>query len=362
MAMRDNENKSVGKDAMRLCPVCRMPISVLAIKCRYCGAEVGRPRKEQETFTVEDLGGEKIGTYTISGNVTEALESFMQEEQAQVKEEERERIEMNRRSLKGRLRKIAGTDSGGADETPRHLTRGVQDNETIDLSSGAQKSKKEQADAESRQRIFIVGLILAGLLLFYLAFALGGTCLDNRAQNMTTAADTGTPSRAREMLAAGGSLFEAHREALRALKMKDSQTNKEILSEIRAKAIESIKSRAFANPFDMKKLTSASRDITRMAEQDTDAELISLMKEINRETGYFAFILTELDPENETATFKLNNPALTEKEQQVKVGELLQQRFQVLAVNTSNVILEDTHPEAEGRRLISRKMMSVEAY
>ena len=91
-----------------------------------------------------------------------------------------------------------------------------------------------------------------------------------------------------------------------------------------------------------------------MAEKDTDAELVNLMKEVNREIGFFAFILTDLNLETQTALFRLNNPALTEKEQQVKVGDLLQQRFRVVAINTGGVVLEDTHPEAAGRQPFSK--------
>ena len=93
MMVDKDEGSPIGQDPMRLCYVCRMPISVLAIRCRYCGAEVGRPRKEQETYTIADLGGEKVGTYTVSGNVTDALESFMMEERAQLEAAAATRVE-----------------------------------------------------------------------------------------------------------------------------------------------------------------------------------------------------------------------------------------------------------------------------
>ena len=53
------------KDPLRLCPECRMPISILANRCRFCGAAVGKPRKEVETLTVQAgqfvMGGEPVG-------------------------------------------------------------------------------------------------------------------------------------------------------------------------------------------------------------------------------------------------------------------------------------------------------------
>ncbi len=361
--MSQKEHGKTEQDAMRLCYVCRMPISVLAIKCRYCGADVGRPRKEQETFTVEDLGGEKIGTYTISGNVTDALESFIQEERAQIKEEERERLEMSRHSLRGRLRRITGVDSGVRDSegTPGR-TRDALDVASIDLSPPSKKHEAKHGDGETRQRITIVVLIIAVLVMAYAAMHFTGVCQGRRDQDDAADANAGLPNRAREILDGGGPLLDAHDEALRALKRNESAENKTTLREVRKKIVQDIKSRMYAKPFDIKKLTSTSRDITLAAERDTNAELIALMKEVNQEIGYFAFILTDLNLENETAVFRLNNPALAEKEQQVKVGDMLQKRFRILTINGSGVVMEDTHPEAGGRQLIAKKMLPAEAY
>ena len=83
------------QDALRPCPICRTPISVLAVRCRHCGAEVGRPRKETETFTIRDLGGESETTYTVSGNVLDALEIFRAEELSAQRQQRRTR-EVNR--------------------------------------------------------------------------------------------------------------------------------------------------------------------------------------------------------------------------------------------------------------------------
>ena len=71
-------------DKTRLCPHCRMPISVLATKCRFCGEEVGRPRDQSRSLTVDDLGGEGGSRYAPSSSVMEALESFRVEETTNV--------------------------------------------------------------------------------------------------------------------------------------------------------------------------------------------------------------------------------------------------------------------------------------
>ncbi|HPU97857.1 MAG TPA: hypothetical protein PLO53_07865, partial [Candidatus Hydrogenedentes bacterium] len=59
-----------------------MPISVLANRCPHCGSIVGRPRKETEVLTVKDLGGESKAQHIVSGNLREAMEAFISEQQA----------------------------------------------------------------------------------------------------------------------------------------------------------------------------------------------------------------------------------------------------------------------------------------
>ena len=63
-------------DKTRLCPSCRMQISVLATKCRFCGENVSRPRVEDRHFTIRDLGGENSRKYAASESMLSALESF----------------------------------------------------------------------------------------------------------------------------------------------------------------------------------------------------------------------------------------------------------------------------------------------
>jgi len=86
-------------DPMRLCPECRMPISVLANRCPHCGSIVGRPRKETEVLTVKDLGGESKAQHVVSGNVREAMEAFISEQQAMARTRMLEEEEQKKKSL-----------------------------------------------------------------------------------------------------------------------------------------------------------------------------------------------------------------------------------------------------------------------
>ncbi len=64
------------EDELRLCPVCRMSISVWATRCRFCGEEVGRPKREEKKLTMRDLGAPKQAAYKQSEEVRKALDDF----------------------------------------------------------------------------------------------------------------------------------------------------------------------------------------------------------------------------------------------------------------------------------------------
>lgn len=362
----ENMGKSVDLDPMRLCYVCRMPISVLATRCRFCGVEVGRPRKEQEKFTVQDLGGEKVGNYTVSGNVTDALESFMMEERAQIMAVERERIEARNRTLTGRLQRALKGDSDARNSASDAETSvGSSSIDNISLSPVSQRSTSQRPNMSEDSigsKILVVVAVIVGLVVLYFASGYAWSWIRGYGAQDVPADNFVYPNRAHEILARGGSIVEAHEDALIALRYNDTRENRDIAREIRDMAIKDVKARAYAVPFDMNKLATASRDITQIARRDNDAEIMHIMEVINREVGYFAFLLTQLDLENGTATFRLNNPALLEKEQQVEAGDLLQGRFKVLSVSSRGVLLEDTNPETPGRKLLAKRMVAVEPY
>ncbi|HNZ19239.1 MAG TPA: hypothetical protein PKK44_12995, partial [Candidatus Hydrogenedentes bacterium] len=50
-------------DKTRVCPYCRMEISIFATKCFHCGERVDPPRTDQRHFSMEDLGGRKSTNY-----------------------------------------------------------------------------------------------------------------------------------------------------------------------------------------------------------------------------------------------------------------------------------------------------------
>lgn len=360
------ENQTYAGDPTRLCPVCRTPISVLAIRCRFCGAEVGRPRKEQETFTVKDLGGEQKSSYTLSGNVTDALEAFISEERSQIEAKERERQSAARKSL---FRRSKPEDTAATD-SQKSPSFGLPelDAQALDLASVATSTSIRSKSVRPKEmsilttlgnKVLVIAAIVAGLIVlsfvivFVLPYLRGNS--DAGGDNFIY------PNRAEEFYSSGRPMVEVLEEALTALKHNNTAENVAIAEKMRRRLIEQIEAEAFAAPFDMYKLNNASKDINRAAIVDADPKTLALMEEVNREVASFKFILTKIAEDNQSAVFRLNNTFVTEKEQTVIVGDMLLDRFLVKSITPHEVRLEDTSPRGAGRQLLSRYMESVEA-
>ena len=360
------ENQSQENDPTRLCPVCRMPISILAVRCRFCGAEVGRPRKEQETFTVKDLGGEQRSSYTLSGNVTEALEAFISEERSQAEAKERERQAAARKSI---FRRQKEERNGAQPVMPQNPGLPELDAASLELASSSSTSTKSKAiqikneslfDTVGR-KAFVIAALVAGLILLYFCATFTWPRVRHLIYSQSAEDDFIYPNRAEALYSAGLPLVEVLEEALTALRHNNTEENKDIAEKMRRRFIEHIEAEAFAKPFDMHRLNNASKDINRAGGFDSNAETMALMEEINREVAAFKFILTKVDTDNDTATFRLNNPYVTEKEQIVSAGDMLQDHFLVKSITPREVRLEDMSVRGAKRQLIARYMAAVEA-
>ncbi len=352
-----------GEDPMRLCPECRMPISILANRCRYCGSTVGKPRKETEVLTVQDLGGEAHSNYTVSGNVKEALESFMTEEKANSDAKAREREQ--RRGWFGRKKASADrTASGGASLPPLDTARhDLASSLGLDDLSTSRRPEMPSAAQEWTRRAMFGGAAIVGLAILWFGGSLAHRKyseyqLRNKVQTAVY------PNRAVEMLAAGKPVVEALEEALTAVKQNDTPEYRAIAETMRVKFVEDVERRLHAIPYDRTALDSASTDASRIGMKDTDERIIKLMDTVNQELNCYKFVLASVDQTKKTATFRLNNPNIAEREQTVSEGDYLQNRFIIKHIASNYVRLDDpkiVSSASTPRSLMARVMMPVSA-
>ncbi|HDP35956.1 MAG TPA: serine/threonine protein kinase [Candidatus Hydrogenedentes bacterium] len=166
-----------------------------------------------------------------------------------------------------------------------------------------------------------------------------------------------------ELLSSGLSVTEIYLAALDRYRFDKSPEQKKRVDELREYVLADIEKRAYSRPFDLDLLTSASSDLARISERDSDPRIIQLRETLNREVNYFRFVLMKIDRDEDTATatFRLNNAFFPEETQTVAVGDLLQNRFLVHSITHRTVILVDQSEKGKGRGLIARPMEVIEA-
>jgi hypothetical protein len=360
----DSDKSGRYEDPMRLCPECRMPISILANRCRYCGSNVGKPRKEVETLTVQDLGGEAHSSYTVSGNVKEALQSFMTEEkatsEAKAREKERQRGWFGRKKSSDNHTNGAGGASLPPLDTARH---DLASSLGLDDLSTSRRPNRPSAAQELLRKMMFGAAIVVGLALLWFGGNLARAKYSEYKERSKPQAPL-YPNRAMDMLAAGKPVGDVMEEALTAVRHNDTPEYRTILETVRLKFLEDVEKRLNATPYDRTAMESASTDASRAGMKDSDERVIKLMDKVNQELNYYKFVLTAIDQEKKRATFRLNNPNIPEAEQTVSEGELFQNRFIVKRIGPNFVRVDDSKVASSvgtPRSIIARVMMPISA-
>lgn len=330
------------QDALRPCPICRTPISVLAVRCRHCGAEVGRPRKETETFTIRDLGGESETTYTVSGNVLDALEIFRAEELSAQRQQRRTR-EASRSSWFGRRQPAEECKN---DQFSGNLPQ--LDAEHLDLAMLGKESQSTSrpkpapsARMEYVRRCLIGGGFIIGLLVLYFVgdFAWKGVSAYMNQSDISN--DFTYVNRALQLLEEGRPSIDALEEALEALKFNNTPENHRIADEVRKRFIADIEGLLSGYPWRRNSLDHASALINRAAQKDSHKSIREMLDRVHAEVAAFKLVLMSVDMREGTATFRLHDPNFPLTEQTVREGDYVQDRFLVTRITSSSVRLMD---------------------
>ena len=330
-----------------------MPISVLANRCPHCGSIVGRPRKETEVLTVKDLGGESKAQHIVSGNVREAMDAFISEQQAMARARMLEEAEERKKGLF--QRKIQEEDTEHISSDP--ILGGTP---SPFRSTSMSKRRKSSPFVDLARKIFLATGLLVVLVLsgFLLNMAVNAYQARHQSSDQPVVV---YPNRAMELLNSGRTV-EAVEEATGVLKLNDTAENRAILEKVREVVLEQVESYLSRTPFSMTDLNAASELISRVILLDGDPRLARLRNKVNRELDFHKFILIRIDDSQKTATFKLNQTAMPLTEQKVAEGEDLQDRFLVKIFGPYFVRLEDAlvvSPSGSPRTLMARPMTQV---
>lgn len=310
------------QDKLRLCPICRMPISIWAVRCRFCGENVGRPKREIETFTVEDLGGETpVETNIMSEDVMQAIEIFRKELEEEAEEEPQKPF--------WKFWQKAETTSEEAqsergERTPKKKTSYYKKSQVVDI----------------REIAFVVGCVLL-LAIFIYFFGLTVFSFAKQVILGNSKPKVEYENRAMIMLEAGENLKDVHAEALKAYETISSDDNRYILNQIREKIIEEVNSLINKEPYDPRNLEKASQLISEVMKIDYDSRIQELYQHVIKEVSLYKMMVISIDSKNKKATVSIVLPN-QKIEQEVKEGDLIADRFLVTQILSTKVRIEDT--------------------
>jgi ribosomal protein L40E len=350
------------KDEMRLCPTCRVPISVLATRCRHCGEEVGRPRKEEHKLTMKDLGGSEQTSYTISGNVMDALEAFREEQISSQDAQRRQREQMSG-SWFGRKSQHAGEQTARRDDMPELDATSRELSGYADGGGEAPRrpSPRRNLGPTPQERAMQAGIVIVSLTVLYF----GGTFGWNKYQDYLARKEAelhpAYVTKALDMLAAGKPSVDALKEAVEAVAHTDSPENRAALDKVRETVADDIKKLLDAPSYSAETLGQASMLATRATLADNDPRIVELDNSVKAELAAYSLILLSLDVKTQRAKFKIHDPSVGLEEQDAGVGDYVGKRFVVQSILQNQVRLIDTKRKAPNgqRSVIARPALPI---
>lgn len=312
----------------RMCPTCRMQISVLAVRCRFCGSSVGRPKEAARELTASDLGGETIYHRAPSGSVLDAMEAFRAEEESTLKPSDSE-----------------SSQSGRVDDMP-NLNSNIQDVLSMSLDESNMRSVAPPKPKSLGSRLVTLG----GLILLLVAVIYGGIRgVDYFQARQAAANEKEVPdivNRAPSIINRGGSPVEALEEAVYAQETAPTPENQRIVEDAFAYLKDRVDAHLNAEDWSRDELRQASRLANQAVEIYPNASTIGLKSDVDQENNAYKLVLVTV--EGKEAEFRLNNPARDTVT--VKRGDTLLDRFYVQSIVGQTVKLID---ETRSERLIT---------
>jgi hypothetical protein len=327
-----------------------MEISVLATKCRYCGEEVGRPRDEARTLSIDDLGGDQATHYAPSSNVMEALEAFRSDEVVEGEEE---------------------SDSGGEKRGEAYQKKHADSNlPELDAQSRALSSlampakkptgpKKPEKPPWMRQVAYLGGFIATVLILWFGAPKV--MAYINKPEEVQEKVIRIPPSIHDLLKKDGGGMAAVL--AIKEVRTRQG-TNEEVqdvTNQAREKLAAEIEDLLNQASWDNDPIGNASNLAERAAQEDPNARFIDLQNLIQDERRLYNMRLETVEYESRdeaSATFRVDVTGETPGAEVVTISygpdspekPLMLERFKVLRIGRDSVVLID---QARNRRRVT---------
>jgi len=334
-----DRNGSEPPEGTRLCPACRMPISVLATKCRYCGDMVSRQRKEDRQLTVTDLGGEASSQYGLSDEALDALEAYRREEylDSEPAGDASPRVkdsEPGRKETPSPLRETAAVSSPEkpAGHSPKPPPRTSQPK----VRSSSPRAWDED---KARKTAIVVGGFLAFFVIVFFAKWMLDSYLANRSHDDSTIS---VDNRAIGILEGGGPGIEALEAACEALRQANTPENQTVMDQAREKMKADVYKLLNMTPLELKNLDKASELASRAEKIDPDSvEMRELYAEVNDEIRMYKMTITQIDRESGEVILQVfypnPHPDLLLKHKE----DLIHNRFKVQEIASEYVRFQD---------------------
>lgn len=321
------------QDNMRLCPTCRMEISTLATKCRYCGEEVGRPRDESRALSIADLGGETVQHYAPSSSVMEALEAFRSEEDAEPEVEEAASSGFFSKKSKQQESAKPPTEDGlpELDERSQALSS---------LAMPTAQSKYQPSVVKPERSIPRMVGIFAGLVATMLIGYFGVVQVLLSANKDGSSLGPTIENPGAIILQQGGDPLEALRGSLETEALENHESHRLVTREARLQVLANVINLLDANPWKSSNLDTASSAIGKAVAVDEHPDVKRKRDEVRAEQSAYNMFLEKTDMGSKRATFLYREAGKATKLQNT-VGEKVLDRFEIIEVQSDRVKVKD---------------------
>ncbi len=329
------------RDKSRLCPACRMPISALATKCRYCGEMVTRPMAEEiRRLSVSDLGGVEGAQPVLNESVVDALDAFRREELERAAAERQQREEEMSRSWFARKHPTEKT-AAPKDDMPKLDARNLELSE-ISLAP-AHKTVHKRHERVWTKKLALAASFVAAVLLIWLGGGFVKAYIDSYLNRGAPKQEAALENPAVALLYQPGRTLDALQAAVDAVRNDPNNSdNLRVLDQAREQVLKEADALLTGNPWSLSQLDRASALLARAVEIDTKSMAIKELKAaVDEEVYAYKMNVLSVDPASESATIRIVYPNRPEDRVIKKKDEIVNGRFKVKRVGERSVIFED---------------------